>query len=173
MAEVTDVRPESDAQAPPGKQGRTSLVAQHRHAFTVNAKGKGRTDTEAGHWHAVRRVGQGNQVRYEVGPHQGMLRARVPVYGKLRFLNRKGLPGEGVNVGDEWTCRSYIEGGTLAAAVWTFQARCSENQPEQHHHSHSARISHKAQQASRQGMPPRPCPVSSPISGGGGQALGA
>jgi len=48
--------------------------------------------------------------------------ARVPVYGKLRFLDRRGLEArEGLNVGDEWTYRSYIAGGTPAAAVWSFE----------------------------------------------------
>ena len=51
-----------------------------------------------------------------------MLMARVPIYGKLSFRDRAGQPAEkGINVGKEWTYRSYIEGGTLAAAVWTFQ----------------------------------------------------
>ena len=40
-----------------------------------------------------------------------MLVARVPVYGKLRFLDRTGQPAEkGINVGDEWTYRSFIDG---------------------------------------------------------------
>ena len=44
-----------------------------------------------------------------------MLVARVPVYGKLRFLDRDGQPAEkGINVGDEWTYRSFISGGSLA-----------------------------------------------------------
>jgi hypothetical protein len=39
----------------------------------------------------------------------------------LSFLDRSGKPTtKGINVGNEWTYRSYIEGGTLAAANWTF-----------------------------------------------------
>ncbi len=50
-----------------------------------------------------------------------MLRARVPEYGKLRFLDRKGVEvAKGISVGSEWTYRSFIEGGTPAAAIWTF-----------------------------------------------------
>ena len=50
-----------------------------------------------------------------------MLRARVPQYGKLRFLDRKGVDvAKGISVGSEWTYRSFIEGGTPAAAIWTF-----------------------------------------------------
>jgi hypothetical protein len=50
------------------------------------------------------------------------MRARRPQWGKLTFLDRQGLAKErGVNVGSEWTYRSYIEGNTLAAAIWTFE----------------------------------------------------
>jgi hypothetical protein len=77
---------------------------------------------EQGHWHSliVDKKNDGT-TEYRVGPVEGMFQARVPVYGKLTFLDRKGQPGEtGINVGDVWAYRSYIEGGTLAAAVWTF-----------------------------------------------------
>ena len=51
--------------------------------------------------------------RTQLGPPEGMLLARVPIYGKLSFRDRTGQPAEkGINVGDEWTYRSYIEGGT-------------------------------------------------------------
>ena len=72
---------------------------------------------EQGHTaHAdVRR--DGDKATYQLGPAEGMLVARVPVYGKLAFRDRTGKPAEkGINVGDEWTYRSFIEGGTLAAA---------------------------------------------------------
>ncbi|MDA0833386.1 MAG: hypothetical protein O2955_17185 [Planctomycetota bacterium] len=46
--------------------------------------------------------------------------ARVPVYGTLTFINREGKQGSGVNVGDIWDFRSYVEGATKARAVWTF-----------------------------------------------------
>ncbi len=46
---------------------------------------------------------------------------RVPVYGTLTFLDREGQPTDkGVNTGDIWEFRSYIEGGTKGAAIWTF-----------------------------------------------------
>jgi hypothetical protein len=45
----------------------------------------------------------------------------VPVRGKLRFRDLQGVDkAEGINVGDEWFYRSYIQGGTDAAAIWTF-----------------------------------------------------
>ena len=56
--------------------------------------------------------GSGDTAVYTLGPPQGMLVARVPVYGKLRFRDRAGQGAEqGVNVGDEWTYRSFIAGG--------------------------------------------------------------
>lgn len=51
-----------------------------------------------------------------------MLVCRVPVYGKLQFLDREGKAAEkGVNVGDLWEFRSYIEGATKARAIWEFR----------------------------------------------------
>ncbi|MEK6260195.1 MAG: hypothetical protein AABP62_16370 [Planctomycetota bacterium] len=53
---------------------------------------------------------------------QGLLTCRVPVYGTLSFLDRAGAPAEkGINTGDLWEFRSYIEGATAARAIWTFQ----------------------------------------------------
>jgi len=50
-----------------------------------------------------------------------MLTCRVPVYGSLFFRDREGLLAtEGVNTGDVWAYRSYIEGNTQARAIWQF-----------------------------------------------------
>lgn len=92
----------------------------HRHQFTVAANGVGRTDTKKDHYHVVERVGEGEDATYKVGPPQGALVARVPRYGKLRFIDIKGGEGKGISVGKEWQYRRYIEGGSLAAGVWTF-----------------------------------------------------
>ena len=49
------------------------------------------------------------------------LQTRVPVFGKLTWLDREGKPTDkGVNVGDINMFRSYIEGDTGARAIWTF-----------------------------------------------------
>lgn len=49
------------------------------------------------------------------------LMARVPVYGSLTFLNREGKAANaGVNIGDLWDFRSYVEGATKSRAIWTF-----------------------------------------------------
>lgn len=107
---------------PGAKQGRTGAAQGHRHRVFLDADGNGETDTSHGHFHRVTAISDGDRVRYVVGPPQGMLSARVPVYGKLRFKDQAGeWAASGVNVGNEWTYRSYIAGGTLAAAVWNFQ----------------------------------------------------
>jgi hypothetical protein len=50
-----------------------------------------------------------------------LLEARRPLRGTLRFLDRDGRPSaKGISVGSEWAYRQYIEGGTPAAAIWTF-----------------------------------------------------
>lgn len=50
---------------------------------------------------------------------------RVPVYAVagpegVKFLDRSGNPGTGLNVGDIIETRSFIEGGTRATGIWTF-----------------------------------------------------
>ena len=48
--------------------------------------------------------------------------ARVPVYGLMSFKDREGNDAAtGVNTGDEWMFRSYVEGNTKARAIWDFQ----------------------------------------------------
>jgi hypothetical protein len=100
-------------------RGRTSRANGHRHKVTVNpSTQQGRVEMEQGHTH---KLVVGKDGKYSLGPAEGMLLARVPVYGKLVFQDGSGIPKErGVSVGNEWTYRSYIAGGTSAAAVWTF-----------------------------------------------------
>ena len=108
--------------------GKTSVDAYHRHDFTINknlekADGSdvlvGTTELAKGHSHNI----YWRDDEYIVGPPTGDLLARVPVYGVLSFLNRYGQPSEdgGLNVGKEWTYRSYIEGNTLNTAIWEFE----------------------------------------------------
>ncbi len=115
----------------PSFQIPTSRVNGHRHNVTFNPSGKGRVETEQRHWHSLKVHKDGNETTYELGPAEGMLVARVPVYGKLRFLDRDGQPAErGINVGDEWTYRSFISGGTLARAIWMFDGVSPERFPK-------------------------------------------
>ena len=101
--------------------GSTSTEHDHRHEVFVDPSGAIRVRHENGHTHAIVREGSGESATYSVGAPEGVLQARVPLRGKLRFRDLKGLDkSEGINVGDEWFYRSYIQGGTDAAAIWTF-----------------------------------------------------
>ncbi|MCA9109588.1 MAG: hypothetical protein KDA52_06555 [Planctomycetaceae bacterium] len=52
---------------------------------------------------------------------QHQLISRVPQYGQLTYLDRTGAPSfSGINVGDMWDYRSFVEGNTKAAAIFTF-----------------------------------------------------
>lgn len=105
----------------PGKEGRTSVTRDHRHTVVLDENGHGITEPAQDHVHEVTSVTREGQTEYRVGPALGQLKARVPVYGTLSFLDRSGRPTDkGINVGNEWSYRSYIEGGTPAAAVWRF-----------------------------------------------------
>jgi ABC-type transport system involved in multi-copper enzyme maturation permease subunit len=116
---------------PTNLQGFTSLDHGHRHKVTVTPSGKGNVvAVEQRHTHSLTPPKDG-ETAYELGPAEGMLVARVPVYGKLHFLDRSGKPVDrGINVGDEWTYRSYIEGQTGAAAIWTFDGVTKERFPD-------------------------------------------
>lgn len=112
----------SESSGDAGSTGRTETTRRHHHTFTVDGQGRGRTEPTQGHWHVVQVDGTGPSAKYAVGPPQGWLQARVPIWGKLRFKDRSGADAEkGVSVGEEWAYRSYIEGGTLATAIWRFE----------------------------------------------------
>jgi len=126
-----------------GWKGRTSESLRHFHEFNLqlqeNEDGSllavGVTELELDHSHAIEiDVIAGNPAASDkasrepqldlksasIGPAQGMLTARVPRYGQLRFLDRAGRPGTGIDVGEEWQYKGYVEGGTRSAAIWTF-----------------------------------------------------
>ncbi|MCA9121888.1 MAG: ABC transporter permease [Planctomycetaceae bacterium] len=108
-------------------EGETTYDGHHRHTFKMFDDGTGETDVVMSHWHQVTKTDDG----YEFGPPIGLLQARVPVFGKLRFKDRAGADTDtGINVGHEWAYRSYIEGGTLAAAIWTFNDVTPERYPD-------------------------------------------
>ncbi len=58
-----------------------------------------------------------------------LLTCRVPVYGEqFYFLDRQGLPSRtGLNVGDTWKFRSFVEGNSRSRAVWMFNKIRPEN----------------------------------------------
>ena len=111
-----------------GFEGRTSLDRGHRHRVDLDASGTGWTDTVQGHRHAVTRSAAGG---YVIGAAEGLLEARRPQRGTLRFLDREGRPSlKGINVGSEWNYRQYIEGGTLGAAIWKFEGLSEKQYPD-------------------------------------------
>ena len=105
-----------------GKKGRrpprtTSISTTSRSIPTAPAGPSSATSTSTSSPPEQR----GGELIYEVSGPRGLLRARVPEYGKLRFLDRTGAGSpRGISVGNEWTYRSFIEGGTPMAAIWTF-----------------------------------------------------
>jgi ABC-type transport system involved in multi-copper enzyme maturation permease subunit len=104
-----------------GKKGRTTTEQGHYHEVEIYPDGTGLALSTNEHEHAITSRERGGEPVYEVSGPRGLLRARVPHYGKLRFLDRKGVEvARGISVGNEWTYRSFIEGGTPAAAIWTF-----------------------------------------------------
>ena len=113
-----------------GFTGQTSLALNHRHPVILDADGNGQTELDAGHWHTVTRKEADGELAYEVGPHQDRLVARVPIRGDITYIERSGQEGTGVNVGNEWDYRKFIEGGTLAAAIWTFDGVTPDRFPD-------------------------------------------
>ncbi len=71
---------------------------------------------------------------YVVGEPEGLLAARIPVFGKLQFTKRAGeLDTKGLNVGDESEYTAYIEGNSLMSGIWSFkgvtESRFGDNLP--------------------------------------------
>jgi hypothetical protein len=115
------VQAQPGEEAPPRKEGRTGLTAGHRHEVELDADGNGLALAAQQHTHRITAVERDGRKEYIVGPAEGRLKARVPLYGKLSFKDRNGVPADkGINVGNEWSYRSYIEGGSQAAATWRF-----------------------------------------------------
>lgn len=100
-----------------GLPEQTSRSNGHSHELVEDEEGNIVARFEHDHEHVVDKRGD----RFVVSAPQSTMRARVPLLGTLRFLNRQGVEvNRGVSVGKEWGYRSFIEGGTQAAAIWTF-----------------------------------------------------
>jgi hypothetical protein len=112
--------------------GRTSAAQNHRHQVTLGADGAGSTDVVQGHWHEVDEVVEGGKTTYVVGPPRDLFAARVPAYATdLRFKDRGGQGAQrGISVGHEGKYYSFIEGGTLGTAIWTFDNVTPERFPD-------------------------------------------
>jgi len=129
IVEVTETEARSGSDGAGGvvSQGSTTTDAHHSHTFTLDGSGETETNSVMGHRHIVQR---GDDGQPRLSAPSGSLRARVPKRGDLYFIERTGQVGKGVNVGHEWMYRSYIEGGTLAAAVWTFDGMTAARYPD-------------------------------------------
>lgn len=112
-------------------KGETPRAHGHRHQIEVYKDGTVLVDDGPGHWHQVTTTEVGGKKVFNFSAPVGQLKARVPVYGKLRFLDRDGKPvDKGINVGKEWTYRSCIEGRSGCAAIWTFEGLTPEQFPD-------------------------------------------
>ncbi|MEM8946407.1 MAG: hypothetical protein AAGD11_14640 [Planctomycetota bacterium] len=102
-----------------GNEGRTSLDAYHRHFIELDVEGaENQALSNHGHYHPISRRGE----NIRVGQAENFIRARIPQWGTLRYLDRQGTEqARGISVGSEWTYRSFIEGRSQAAAIWTFE----------------------------------------------------
>ena len=59
--------------------------------------------------------------------HAACWRREFPFAADCVIWIRRGAPGRGINVGYENQYRMYIEGGTLAAAIWRFEGLRAED----------------------------------------------
>ena len=135
QSDLTAVEAPAGAEGPQVLQGRTEgLVQHHYHSATItkdDSGTSGATDVVQRHFHDIEIGERDGKPVYTLSGPKGMFQARVPVYGGLRFKDRAGADvRQGVNVGNEWTYRSYVEGGSLAAAIWTFQGITPEEFPD-------------------------------------------
>ena len=117
-----------------GKNGETTLDAEHLHTFEIGANGVGVTEEAKGHRHSVVKTMENGVEKYTFGPPVGSLKARVPIYGSLRYLKADGSEfvdakgnKRGRNVGYESSYLGWIEGNTLDSAVWIFKGVTPSN----------------------------------------------
>jgi hypothetical protein len=105
----------------PGRVGNTRMAQNHQHDVLLREDGVLETDFKFGHKHYIRTEKVGGKTRYICESPEDLLTARVPLLGKLRFLDRDGQPKEkGINVGHEWDYRGFVDGNTKSEAIFTF-----------------------------------------------------
>jgi ABC-type transport system involved in multi-copper enzyme maturation permease subunit len=107
-----------------GLSGTTTYDSKHQHSFELiqNEDGSlgGTTDEQKGHRHEVMVSEANGQRVVTLGKPEGLLGARIPVFGSLQMTDRSGNVGTGLNVGYESEYQKYIEGDSLMSAIWTF-----------------------------------------------------
>lgn len=106
--------------------GKTTEDALHQHTFNLaqdeDGNLVGKTDFQKSHHHQIHSSkGADGKLLFEIGEPEGLLAARIPVFGKMRFTARDGQDVEvGLNVGDEDAYVTYVEGNSLMSAIWRF-----------------------------------------------------
>src|SRR4051794_39772366 len=78
-----------------GLKGLTSRDHGHDHEVVINSeKGTGYTHIREGHWHEITPVDPKDSSKgFRVSEPLDLFNARVPIYGKLEYLDRQGHPG--------------------------------------------------------------------------------
>lgn len=108
------------------KSGTTTYDSGHSHTFEMLADKNGAytlgsTDEQKGHRHQVTAKQVDGKTVFELGPPEGLLSARIPVFGKMSITDRAGnLSSRGLSVGFESEYQTYIEGNSLMSAIWNF-----------------------------------------------------
>ena len=105
-----DIVPEAVAEDAPADavvaRGRTQASNGHFHEVEEYADGTISLAEENNHTHSVKKIVDGESIRYVVGPQRGTVQAKVPIYGKIRFLDSHGYEkSAGISVGEEWEYR--------------------------------------------------------------------
>jgi hypothetical protein len=119
-------------------EGQTTFDHHHRHAIRLERKTiddvtviEGQTELAMGHVHSVQIIGEGEDARVKISAPQEQLLARVPMFGKLKFFARDGKESAtGINIGEEWAYRGYIEGGSLGRFEFDFENVTAANFPD-------------------------------------------
>lgn len=119
------------------KEGFTTLNKRHRHHIEIFPESEETNgdraehgeyavvNPEKGHTHPLS-IGKGSDGKdvYELGPVEENLLARVPIYASdLSFISHEGdKVARGINPGNEWDYRSFVQGGaSKAAAIFSFE----------------------------------------------------
>jgi hypothetical protein len=119
--------------------GQTKEANGHNHRVTITFNEKGErtgwnVETKQDHNHVLEFDDKNGETVYTLGPPIGQYQARVPIYGNLSFTDKSGKfkgQAKNINVGDEWSYRSFIQGRTSAMATWLFSDLHKEMFPEE------------------------------------------
>ncbi|MDX1965043.1 MAG: hypothetical protein SFX18_17995 [Pirellulales bacterium] len=109
--------------------GKTTLAQDHFHLLRHDPKVEEMwTEFQFGHRHEIIKNPDGS---YTLREPEELLRARVQQLGTLKIRDEYNdeTKDRGVSVGKEWSYRSFIEGSSPMAAIWTFKDITPERFP--------------------------------------------